>query len=128
VGASWVPRGTPTRAHSKTNSRHIRARRLQKICRAKPSIKIDCKTMKIAGPESKSSTRARMPEGECMVRCIEGIEGSGINVPPVIHECILMRRGGSCCGHEPSTWLRAPLASSRARRSPSGPHYHPDRG
>ena len=84
--------------------------------------------MRIVGPESKPSTHTIMPEEVCMVRCIEGIEGGGINAPPINLECVLMLWGGSCRGHEPSTWLRAPLAYSRALSPPGGPHYHPDRG
>jgi hypothetical protein len=86
------------------------------------------KTMKNAEPKSKPHHQTKLLNGFCMALCIEAVERSGINAPAILFECELKPGDGGCVGHEPSTWLRAPLASPFTHIWPSGPQYHPIRG
>jgi hypothetical protein len=62
------------------------------------------------------------------MRYMESVGEEGVNAPVIGFEGSLKPRGDGCVGHEPGTWLRAPLATPSLRPLPSGPRWHPIRG
>jgi hypothetical protein len=84
--------------------------------------------MKNAEPKSKPHHQTKLLNGFCMVLCIEAVEKIGVNAPAILFECELRPGDGGCVGHEPSTWLCAPLASLFTHIWPSGLQYHHIRG
>jgi hypothetical protein len=96
------------------------------ICRksAEPGWKMRNarKTMKTTDPELKPNSQAIIQKRLCITLCVKAVEGGWFNAPPIGFECNLMFGGGGCHGHEPSTWLRAPLASPFRFCAPSVGH------
>ena len=82
-------------------------------------------TMKISELWMKPHHKTKMPRGCCIMRYMESVGGGGVIAPVIGCECALKPRGDGCEGHEPGTWLRAPLASPFIRPLPSGPRWHP---